>query len=393
MTSITIQRSASVPDELRVARCLSAPHRGPRLLFFSGGSALNGISRRLKRYTHNSAHLITPFDSGGSSEVLRRAFGMPAVGDLRSRLMALAEETDLGQPDIVRLFSHRFPVDADTGVLEHEVEQVLSGEHPLVRAVPQPMRMLVVSHLQSFAQQAPVDFDYAGGSVGNLVIAGGYLANERLLEPVLFMMSKMMDVLGTVRSVVDANLHIGAEYEDGRIVIGQKEITGKELPSPKARIRRFFLSDGTAEVATSDIQLPKRNRRLIQKADLICYPPGSLFSSIGANLLPAGVGEEIANCQVPKVYVPSLGHDPECYGLTLTEQVGALLDILWRDAGRDTPATALMTHVICDLSVPEADCTAVTRAFGIPCVRLSLADDTGDHYDATAFCDMLVSLV
>lgn len=127
MTSITIQRSASVPDELRVARCLSAPHRGPRLLFFSGGSALNGISRRLKRYTHNSAHLITPFDSGGSSEVLRDAFGMPAVGDLRSRLMALAEETDLGQPDIVRLFSHRFPTNGAPEALEQEVEQVLSG--------------------------------------------------------------------------------------------------------------------------------------------------------------------------------------------------------------------------------------------------------------------------
>lgn len=392
MTSITIQRSASVPDELRVARCLSAPHRGPRLLFFSGGSALNGISRRLKRYTHNSAHLITPFDSGGSSEVLRNAFGMPAVGDLRSRLMALAEETDLGQPDIVRLFSHRFPMDSAKAVLEHEVEQVLSGDHPLVRAVPQPMRMLVVSHLQSFAQQAPVDFNYAGGSVGNLVIAGGYLANERLLEPVLFMMSKMMDVLGTVRSVVDANLHIGAEYEDGRVVIGQKEITGKELPSPEARIRRLFLSDGNAEVPTADIQLPKRNRRLIQKADLICYPPGSLFSSVGANLLPARVGQEIAARQVPKVYVPSLGCDPESYGLSLTEQVGALLDILRQDAG-DVPNEALMTHVICDASVAEADCADVTRTYGIPCVQLPLADETGKRYDATAFCDMLVSLV
>ncbi len=393
MAPLTIQRSASVPDELRVARCLSAPHRGPRLVFFSGGSALNGISRRLKRYTHNSAHLITPFDSGGSSEVLRNAFAMPAVGDLRSRLMALAEETDLGQPDIVRLFSHRFPVDAAPAVLESEVEQVLAGEHPLVRAVPQPMRMLVVSHLQSFAQQAPVDFDYAGGSVGNLVIAGGYLANERLLEPVLFMMSKMMDVLGTVRSVVDVNLHIGAEYADGRVVIGQKEITGKELPPPEERIQRLFLSDGMTEVPRAEIILPKRNRRLIQKADLICYPPGSLFSSVGANLLPARVGQEIAATQVPKVYVPSLGFDPESYGMSLCEQVGALLDILWSDAGPEVPATALMTHVICDSSVPTSECDAVMGRFGIPCVPLPLADETGKRYDATSFCEMLVSLV
>ncbi|NVO27399.1 GAK system CofD-like protein [Donghicola sp. C2-DW-16] len=393
MQTITIQRRASVPDELRVARCLSAPHRGPRLLFFSGGSALNGISRQLKRYTHNSAHLITPFDSGGSSEVLRKAFGMPAVGDLRSRLMALAEETDLGQPDIVRLFSHRFGLEGCPDALECEVEQVLSGEHPLVRAVPQPMRMLVVSHLQTFAQNAPVDFDYAKGSVGNLVLAGGYLGNERLLEPVLFMMSKMMDVLGTVRSVVDVNLHIGAEYEDGSVVIGQKEITGKEVPAPKARIRRLFLADDTGEVPPEEVVLPLRNQRLIRKADLICYPPGSLYSSVAANLLPARVGQEIAETNVPKIYVPSLGQDPECHGMTLSDQVGALIKVLRADAGHEVPAKALMTHVICDVSVPVSDCAAVTLDYGIPCVRLPLAEGSGQLYDEKAFCEMLVSLV
>lgn len=393
MQGISLTRSVSIPDELRVSRCLSAPHKGPRLLFFSGGSALNSISRKLKSYTHNSAHLITPFDSGGSSEVLREAFGMPAVGDLRSRIMALAEETDLGQPDIVRLFSHRFPSDAAPQALEREVELVLSGEHELVRAVPQPMRMLVISHLQSFAQRAPIDFDYAGGSVGNLVIAGGYLEHERLMEPALFMMSKMMDVLGTVRSVIDANLHIGAEYEDGRIVIGQKQITGKEMDAPKARITRLFLSDGDHEIPPSEITLPKRNRRLIGKADLICYPPGSLFSSVGANLLPARTGKEIAARQVPKIYVPSLGTDPECYGMDLSDQVGALLSILRQDAGESVAATDLITHVLCDLSVQEEHCAHVTETFGIPCVRLPLADPNGSRYDTTSFCEMLVSLV
>ncbi len=66
----------------------SNPDAGPKLLFFSGGTALNGLSQVLKRYTHNSIHLVTPFDSGGSSAVLREAFDMPAVGDLRSRMMA-----------------------------------------------------------------------------------------------------------------------------------------------------------------------------------------------------------------------------------------------------------------------------------------------------------------
>ena len=49
------------------------PALGPRLVFFTGGTALKGLSRSLTRYTHNSVHLVTPFDSGGSSAALREA--------------------------------------------------------------------------------------------------------------------------------------------------------------------------------------------------------------------------------------------------------------------------------------------------------------------------------
>ena len=40
--------------------------------------------RGLKHYTHNSIHLITPFDSGGSSAVIRRTFRVLSVGDIRN---------------------------------------------------------------------------------------------------------------------------------------------------------------------------------------------------------------------------------------------------------------------------------------------------------------------
>ena len=47
--------------------------RAPRILFFSGGTALRETSRKLVRHTRNSIHLVTPFDSGGSSAVIRQA--------------------------------------------------------------------------------------------------------------------------------------------------------------------------------------------------------------------------------------------------------------------------------------------------------------------------------
>jgi 2-phospho-L-lactate transferase/gluconeogenesis factor (CofD/UPF0052 family) len=73
------------------ARPTSDPALGPRILFFSGGTALRGLSRLLPGWTERSIHLVTPFDSGGSSAALRRALGMPAVGDLRNRILALAD--------------------------------------------------------------------------------------------------------------------------------------------------------------------------------------------------------------------------------------------------------------------------------------------------------------
>ncbi|MEG6550492.1 2-phospho-L-lactate transferase CofD family protein, partial [Desulfocurvibacter africanus] len=88
---ILVSRTTTLPDPIKLARFLRAPELGPKVLFFTGGTALKALSRRIIDYTHNSIHLITPFDSGGSSAKLRAAFDMPAVGDLRNRLMALAD--------------------------------------------------------------------------------------------------------------------------------------------------------------------------------------------------------------------------------------------------------------------------------------------------------------
>jgi CofD-related protein of GAK system len=388
MTKITLERDGALPDGLRVARALSAPHLGPRLLFFSGGSALNGISQALKRYTYNSIHLITPFDSGGSSQILRRAFDMPAVGDLRSRLMALADDTVLGQPDIVALFSHRLAADAPAGALRDEVAAMTLGTHPLVKAVALPMRRLIRRLLQDFADRAPADFDYRKASIGNLIIAGGYLSNDRALEPALFLMSKMVDVRGTVRAVVDANLHLGVELADGRRLLGQREITGKEVAPLDVPIVRAFL-DGPNGARPE--RLPKRNGKLIGQADVICYPPGSLYSSVVANLLPQGVGRAVAARRVPKIYLPSLGPDPEALGHDLAAQVGALLTPLRADAGSDVATRHLVSHVMCDRSVDPAACAAVTARHGIPCLRVPLTGARPDRYDPQKVCEMLIS--
>jgi len=393
MSDLSISRNLEIPDELRVARARALPNLGARMLFFSGGSALNETARALKNYTHNSAHLITPFDSGGSSQVLREAFDMPAVGDLRSRLMALADESVLGQPDIYRLFSYRLPKDADDGDLMREYKALLSGKHTLMQAVTQPMRHLIVTQLAAFDARRPDDFDFRYASIGNLILTGGYFANGRALEPVLFLMSKMVQVQGTVRAVVDDNLQIGADLAGGTRVIGQRELSGKEVEALSQPIERLFMARDGREIPASESPLPKRNRRLIERADLICYSPGSLYTSVIANLLPEGVGRTVAARHVPKVYVPSLGTDPECPGMTLPDQVEAILSALRMDAGQDCPAEKLISCVLCDKeSVAKSTRKTIEKTLGIPCLAAPLCDSGAKpRYDGVKLCEALVS--
>ncbi|WP_298986085.1 GAK system CofD-like protein [uncultured Roseibium sp.] len=392
MSEITITRAVRMPDPFRIERFSSNPKLGPRVLFFSGGSALNGLSQRLKKYTHNSIHLVTPFDSGGSSQGLRVAFNMPAIGDLRSRLMALADETVLGHPEVFRLFTHRYSKSAQRDDLKGELDAMIAGTHPLVTAIEQPMRTLIQNQLGMFRAACPQGFDLRGASIGNLILAGGYLNQNQQLEPIIFLVSKLVGVLGTVRAVSDDNLHLGAELANGHEVIGQHLLTAKEHPPLTSPIKDLFLNKTLAGRDPAVTAFPKRNRKLMQTADLICYAPGSFYTSLIANLLPEGVGRAVAERTVPKVYVPSLGLDPETGNMNLSDKVHTLLNYLHRDVGPDCPTHKLINFVVVDQTISD-DETHEISARGITVLKLDLVStQSAPYYDPEPLCEALVSL-
>lgn len=328
MNKILIQRQALLPDPMRISRYQKSPELGPRILFFSGGSALKHVSRTIKHYTHNSIHLVTAFDSGGSSAKLRNAFNMPAIGDLRSRLLALADETVTGNPAIYALFNYRLPESETQNDLCLQLINIANGTHPLILAIQQPMRDLVRSLLKFFIDEMPVHFDLRGASIGNLLIAGGYVTHHQQLEPVIFLLSKLINTLGEVHAITEESLHLTAHLEDGRNIVGQHRITGKETAPLESRIMDISLSSDPDSYQPTECQLSKKLSDFIQQADLICYPPGSFYSSILANLLPKGVTESIQQNTCPKVYIPNLGKDPELYGISTTEAIQQLLKYL-----------------------------------------------------------------
>lgn len=346
MSRITVCREIELPDALQVARFQKAPELGPRLLFFSGGTALRGLSRRLVDFTHNSIHVITPFDSGGSSAKIRQAFQMPAIGDVRARIMNLADTTLRGKHEVVALFAHRFP--ADGQALEAQLARMVQGRHPLVACIPDPMRKIIRNHLATFLEQMPGDFDLRGASIGNLVLTAGYLMNRRFFDQVIYIFSRLVQARGEVRPVVNKHLHLGARLADGRVVLGQHRLTGKECPPLDSPIAELFLSSSLDEEQRAEAPIRTKMRELIASADLICYAPGSFYTSLLANLLPQGVGRAVSRARGPKVYVPSTGLDPETLGLDLGGQVEALLRALRHDDPKRVKAADVLQFVLWD---------------------------------------------
>lgn len=395
MTSVLLTRRVKIPDPLKISRYRKAPELGPRLLFFSGGSALNDLSRGLKDYTHNSIHLVTPFDSGGSSSKLRCAFHMPAIGDLRSRMMALADESVTGHPEILHLFTYRFPEQESNQVLLEQLELMAAGRDPLLAEIANPMRKLICFQLGYFLKAMPTDFDLRGASIGNLILAGGYLNNHQHLDPIIFLFSKLVNVLGTVRTLVNDDLHLVAELEDGQRILGQHLLTGKELPAIQSPIQRLALSRTLDRLAPAFCSLRKRNRKLIASADLICYPPGSFFTSVLANLLPEGVGSTIAENDCPKVYVPNLGQDPELLGLDLNAQITRLLEQLRQDAPGASPSS-LLNLILLDGKqgqYPGELDRELPRSLGIQVIDLPLVSQQSEpYYDNQLLVPALLSL-
>jgi CofD-related protein of GAK system len=337
-----------IPDSGRLERYALEPARGPELLFFTGGSALDSTSRALKRYTHNSTHLVTPYDSGGSSAILRNAFSMPAIGDLRSRLMSLADERVTGHPEGVRLFAHRLSKNAGAPQLRAELDSIIAGEHPLAAVVDEQTRDLICIQLQACREAMAEDFDLRGASIGNLVLAGTYLRNAKNLDAAIAEFARHAQVLGEVHTVTNDNYHLVAHLDDGSRVIGEHLITGLDLAARNAVIEQLSLSHSQYEWQPVQSVLPESRQRMIAAAELICFPPGSFFTSVLANLLPRGAGRAIAASAAPKVYVPSLGTDPEQHGISLTDSVERLLAVLGQDCEPPVPVSQLLNYVLID---------------------------------------------
>ena len=75
----------------------------PAVVALGGGHGLSATLRAARRYAGDIAAIVSVADDGGSSGRLRSAFGIPAPGDLRRCLVALADDSLW-----TRVLEHRF---------------------------------------------------------------------------------------------------------------------------------------------------------------------------------------------------------------------------------------------------------------------------------------------
>ena len=218
-----------------------------KIVCLGGGTGLSFLLRGLKLVASDLTAVVTLTDDGGSSGRLRRELAMPPPGDIRSCLVALAEDENF----MGELFQHRFT----------------KGE-------------------------------LAGHSFGNLFLAA-LTEVAGSFDAAVAMTGHVLAIEGTVVPATSHPAALVAEMDDGRVVAGETAVA-----SDRHGVRRLFLDPRDAAANPHAIAA-------IEGADLIVLGPGVALhldaaAAAGARAAP----RDPLGARAPRVYVCNLLQQP-----------------------------------------------------------------------------------
>jgi 2-phospho-L-lactate transferase/gluconeogenesis factor (CofD/UPF0052 family) len=160
-------------------------------------------------------------------------------------------------------------------------------------------------------------------------------------------------------------------------------------------VERLFLARNRIRPEPVEVEIRRKVRELILSSELICYPMGSFYTSLIANLLPSGVGDAIAETDVPKVYIPNLGSDPEQIGISLADSVERLVKYLEDSCAEERKVEDLLLFVLIDgeaTVVAERDRRRIGR-LGVRLIEVPmLSSGDSERYDPDRLAQILVSM-
>ncbi|PRP75735.1 maternal effect embryo arrest 18 protein [Planoprotostelium fungivorum] len=355
-----------------------------RALFFSGGTALNSIISHLKGSLSDITYVLPISDNGGSTAEIVRVTGGPAIGDIRSRLIRLADETTEENRAVQALLQYRLSACAGVGVPhpKHEWLDIVDGSHVLWKGISETyketIRMFLV-HFNTEVMRSQHNhgemrklkpFDWSNGSVGNFFFSGARMFFNSL-ETAIFWFSRVSEIPRKtfIAPAISSNkeINIGAELTDGTCILGQntishpgrftnpndiqnggnivdKEDEGAPLQSPIKRI--FYLNEDGHEIFLS--ANPEVIKKLREERAIV-YSMGSLYTSIVPCLILNGVGEAIQENRCNKILVLNGYPDRETLGMKGADYVTAIVNALNRGQTKKALKNGVkdyLTHVI-----------------------------------------------
>ncbi|KAJ3138442.1 hypothetical protein HDU90_001406 [Geranomyces variabilis] len=232
-------------DDLPVSACSS-----PRsIAVFSGGSAMNTFVTLLQSTTDDTAYIMPVSDDGGSTSEIIQVLGGPGIGDLRSRVVRLAETSSNESKAVHDLLSYRLPFDSKDPdapkrqSAKAEWLEMLEGRHILWRNISHPYRETIRTFLAHFqhelfksATRRP-PFDFQGGSIGNFFLTGSRLFFDNL-DAAVFQFTRIMRVpprteVVPVLATSRGSVTIAAAQRDGNVIFGQCEISHPGQVAPE----------------------------------------------------------------------------------------------------------------------------------------------------------------
>lgn len=264
---------------------------GPSVVALGGGHGLSATLRAVRRYAGAVTAVVSVADDGGSSGALRALMpDLPAPGDVRKCLGALAEEGSV----YGRVLEHRF------------------GEG-----------------------------DLQGHALGNLLIVA--LSQELGSFPAA--VDEVARRVGAVGRVLPATI---GPVDLWGIVGG----AGPD-PAVEGQVAVQNAS-GVSQVRLepADPASPPEVGEAIEAADQVVIGPGSLFTSVLAVAVVPAVHVALAATSALRVYVANLGPQlPETAGFTVADELAALerhevpVDVVLVDPARPLGAPAGTTQI------------------------------------------------
>lgn len=240
-----------------------------KVVAVGGGTGLSTLLRGLKNYPFDITAVVTITDEGGSSGILREELNVPPPGDIRNNLVALASSESI----LSALFNYRFQ-----------------------------------------------DGSLKGHSVGNIILAALTKITGSFAEAV----ARASDILAIKGRVLPVSLkmaRLAAIFSDGKCVVGETNIVeyGK---TTKNRIVELRLEE--------PVRINPEVEHAIEESDAIIFGPGSLYTSVIANLIIGGFQESLKRSKAIKIYISNIMTQP---GETLQYSLGDHVQEIERYAG------------------------------------------------------------